>query len=238
MNPGVDLVIKWAQFMTNRNPYDAFRGRSVVPTTEWEAGGWPRARSMLKYSLGDFGVASAAVDWLATLWGSGLQQGAPSEKTGAEWVIAHVPVVSSLVRVSDRGLTEERWWELDWENQQRARLRADLPNEVRRAVRKRNQLNRFGEDRLSDPERVERDKLNGWYRTYYLPITRDMELLRDAKNKDAYREAIRRLDESLAAPAPGAGGLRRGPQRPRAPQRPSRPTACMAVFNCCSSLLI
>ena len=223
LNPGVDLVIKWAQFMTNRNPYDAFRGRSVVPTTEWEAGGWPRARSMLKYSLGDFGVASAAVDWLATLWGSGLQQGQPTEKTGAEWVIAHVPVVSSLVRVSDRGLTEERWWELDWENQQRARLRADLPNEVRRAVRKRNQLNRFGEDRLSDPERVERDKLNGWYRTYYLPITRDMEIFREAKNRDAYRDAIRRLDESLAAPAAGVGGLRRGPQRPRAPQRPSRP---------------
>jgi hypothetical protein len=221
VNPLVELPLQWVAFMGNQNPRDSFRSRDVVPSTEWTAGGWPRAREMLKYSLGQFGVASSALDWMASLGGKGLQQGSdPADRSTAERIISHIPGVSRVLRVSDRGLTEERWWELDWEARERARIRADLPEEVRKAVRRRSSLNRLGEERLNDAELAERAQLNGWYRTYYQTITRDMELARDAKNRDAYRDAVRRIRESLAAPVTQRpGNAPRPPSPPRPPGR-------------------
>src|SRR3990167_510320 len=214
VNPGLDLVYKWGQAAANRNPYDAFRGRDVVRQTEWEAGGWPRMRGMLRHTLGEFGIASQAVEWAGSATGFSLEAD-PMQVTEAERVLGAIPGISALVKVSDRGLTEERWWELDWERQQRAALKADFSEPVRRAVGERSRLNALGEDRLTQREKNRRVELNSWYRSYYLPLTAEMELHRDAENDTGYDAALERLDQSVGLPAPPAG------RRPRA-RRPLR----------------
>ncbi len=61
LSPALSMPLAWGQAAANRNPYDAFRGREIVPRTEWEAGGWSRAKEMLRWTLGEFGVISQAL---------------------------------------------------------------------------------------------------------------------------------------------------------------------------------
>jgi hypothetical protein len=221
VNPGIELPYQWAQFMSNRNPYDAFRGRNVVRPTEWEAGGWARTREMFQYTLGEFGIISQAVDWVGSASGYSLEVG---EKGTAERVLGTIPGVSAMIKASDRGLQEERWWEVDWERQRRAALRSDLSERVRRASGERSRLNTLGEDRLSDQERARRNRLNVWYRQYYLPLTAEMELRRDAKDRAGYQAAALRLDGSAEQidVLPQHRRRQRGP-RPPQPPRHHRP---------------
>jgi hypothetical protein len=216
VNPGIELPYQWAQFMSDRNPYDAFRGRPVVRPTEWEAGGWPRMREMLQYTLGEFGIISQATDWAGSATGFSLEA---EEKGPAERVIGAIPGISGMVKASDRGLTEERWWEVEWERTRRAQLRSDFGERTRRAAGERSRLNVLGEERLTDQERARRDRLNVWYRQSYLPLTAEMELRRDAKDKDGYQAAVKRLE----AAAERIDELPRHPQRQRSPRPPQAP---------------
>jgi hypothetical protein len=215
LNPALDLPLKWAQSLSGENPYDSWLGRPVVPRTEWEAGGWPRQKEMLRYTLGQFGIVSQVLG----RWTYGGPQ-LPGEAATGEELLRSIPGLSTLIKISDRGLDEERWWELDIEAQLRAQLRADLPGPVRDAVSERGRLNRFGDDRLEQSERTRRRELNAWYRLRYLPLTAEMEAAREGDNDEAYRAAAQTLERSLSEPV--LTGSSRGRRRRTRPTRPTR----------------
>src|SRR5690606_21444805 len=174
LNPVLDLVAKTGQVAVGQNPYDAFRGRNVVPQTEWDAGGWYRWKEMARYAFQQFGILSQiAGRWL-------YDSPDESEEAPGETLIRSIPGLSALVKITDRGLNESRYWEVDWDTRERARIRLDLSPAVRRATAERNRLNRFGVERLTDNELRRRAALNAWYSNVYLAPTAAMEAARGA----------------------------------------------------------
>jgi hypothetical protein len=218
-NPGLDILWKWGKYATGENPRDEFRDRDVVPSTEWEAGGWPRAREMLRWTSREFGILSQ----LAGYW----TRKAPGVATGvAEKIARSIPGLSALVKISDQGSNEERWWELEAESKERAKLRADLGSDTRARVRDRSRLNRFGVDRLDEREKAQRLQLNAWYRLFYLPLTEEMEDARDSGRQDEYDRLIEELESSvdeIGDLQTGRSGAPRPPVAPKAPRPPRVP---------------
>jgi len=49
INPAISTTVQVVQFLTGHNPYDYFRQRTVVPETEFAAGGWAATREFLKH---------------------------------------------------------------------------------------------------------------------------------------------------------------------------------------------
>jgi hypothetical protein len=194
-SPPVTMLAHVLATAIGRPPYDSFRGRDIIPRTQWEAGGWHRWQELARHTLGEFGVMSQ----IANIALPNLIYAAPEEGETArsEDLIRRVPGLSSLVKVSNRGLNQERYWETQWEDRARARLRLDLDQSVRRATQKRNQFNRWGEEQLNEDQNQRRLQLNYWYRTYYEPLTAAMEGARDTKNQGAYDRARDILNESV-----------------------------------------
>ena len=209
--PGVTPVLKLPstilQAAANRNPYDSFRGRDVVPRTQWDAGGWDRWKEVGRHTLGEFGIVSQILGH----WTYGSPE--EGESAPGEEMIRSVPGLSSLIKITDRGLNESRYWELDWEARDRARLRMDLSKAVRRATSERNTKNRFGVERLTPEEQDRRDDLNNWYRNYYLPLTAEMTRRREEKDDAAYKASKEALNKSIANIGEG-GQAGRGRSRP------------------------
>ena len=206
ISPTFSIPMAGLQAMAGRNPWDAFRGRPMVPRTEWDAGGWARWKEMGRKTLGEFGVLSQlGGHWLY----ASPEEG---ETVPGEVPMRAIPGLSSIIKISDRGLNESRYWEIDWETQDRARLRLDLTQDVRKRTRKRNRLNRFGVERLSRREEIERDRLNRWYRRFYMPQTERMQEMKDrmkdaqkrgerasvARSRRRYEQARDRLNASIA----------------------------------------
>lgn len=219
VNPALDLPIKWAQALGGRNPYDSFRQRNVIPETEWTAGGWERAQEMLKYSLGQFGVVSQVMPMMPGV-GEFMRPETPvrDDRVRGEQVMRTVPGLSTLIGVTDRGLDEARYWDIDAEQQARAQLRTDFSAPVRAALRERARLNQFGVANLSEPENARRRQLNQWYSRDYTRLTADMEDARDRDDDEAYQQALEQLETTLSQPS----GRPTRPQRPSRPQRPQR----------------
>ncbi len=188
-NPALGITSKWIQAASNRNPYDSFRGRDVVPATEWEAGGWPRWREMIRHTLGEFGIISQTLG-VFTMASPEEGRSAPGEK-----LLRSIPGLSSLIKISDRGANESRFSDLDHESQQRARIRSSLSSDVRRAMAERGRLNRFGVDRLTPGEQTRRAHLNGWYRIYLREMT-IMQEARESGAEAAFQASKQRLEES------------------------------------------
>jgi hypothetical protein len=218
-NPAINLVLgKWAPFLAGQNPRDNFRGRDIIPATEFEAGGLPALREMAKYTAEQFGVASNAADWVASAFGGGLRQGVTPPKPGsAEWVASHIPIFSTLIRVSNRGLTEERRAVVTEERQEKEKVRADFSGSIDRANQRRVALNMLKEATLTPAELAEKRQLNGWYGTYYTPLVDELYEARTQGDDARYDDVMKQLEESVGRP----GG---GP-RPPSPPRPPRPSS-------------
>lgn len=93
VSPAIDLARTWGLYLTGRNPYDYFRGRTIIPETEFKAGGWPALKKMVRWTVNEFGLAQFATH-------------DPSEQTTFEVTLQATPLLNRLVRVSDFGLIE------------------------------------------------------------------------------------------------------------------------------------
>jgi hypothetical protein len=81
-------------------------------------------------------------------------------------------------------------------------------------------LNALNPERLTDKQRETKAQLNGWYGSYYAPLTEAIYQARAEKNTATYDDLMRQLEESVGQP----GAARRGrPSRPSGPSRPQRP---------------
>jgi hypothetical protein len=190
-NPFINIASKWSEFAMGRNPYDTRFGGYIVPRTSWDAGGWEAGKRMLLWTSGQFGALSAIGRIpLQPTAGSFDEVGKP---TTFQVVTKSVPGVSSLVRVSDRGMSERQWSELENEDQESARFRMSLPESARQATLERWSLNRQGE-RLPADERGRRAVLNAWYNSVYLPATKTIKGAEEAGQKAVADQLRAKLD--------------------------------------------
>lgn len=217
VNPAIDIPIKWGQVFANRNPYDSFRQRNVVPRTEWEAGGVERYKEVVRWTAQQLGVISQGMTFVnpEILYAGAIRD---EDRSFLESNMRRVPGLSTLIKASDRGLHESMYWEIDAERQARAKLKTRYSPEVDAALSERNRLNQFGEERLEPYEAERRRELNAWYRRYYLPLSQ-LALEADEAGNDAGRDrAIDEMHDGLVTP----GRSRRPRRAPQPRQRRER----------------
>jgi len=102
LSPYINSIIATGQFLSGKNPYDSFRGRTVVPDEEFKAGGWYAWKPFLTWQVNQLG---AGVFWkgYATMQTS-------DKKTWVQKVV-EAPVMSNIlgrwIRVSSYGQREK-----------------------------------------------------------------------------------------------------------------------------------
>lgn len=196
LNPLLDIAWKWSQYAAGVNPVD-HTGRAIVPRDEWTAGGWDASKMLLTWTSDKFGVVSDLMKW------AGRDKVLPSRFRGADggelnapWY-TEIPGLSRLIRVSDYGLREDEWTEIENEEQERARFRIGLGETIRGATSERYALSRRSTlGALDDPEALRLFHLNSWYAHTYLPLTDEIREL-EADGGDG-AELRKKLDDDTA----------------------------------------
>jgi hypothetical protein len=95
VTPAASIIDNWTQFMSGKNPYDRFRGRSVIDDTTFAAGGLPATQKMIEWTTNAYGLSSfSTYD--------------PSRDTTLESTIKLLPGVNRLIKISDYGETEQQ----------------------------------------------------------------------------------------------------------------------------------
>lgn len=93
VSPAIDLSVTWGTFLTGKNPYDWFRGRPIIPETEFKAGGWPSLKKMVQWTTNEFGLTQfATYD--------------PTGRTTFDTWANLTPVLNRVIKASDYGLRE------------------------------------------------------------------------------------------------------------------------------------
>lgn len=140
VNPLIEIPYKWHQFSQGINPYDDYRKGNIIPRTEFQAGGKYAAGKMLSWTGDKFGILSTV-----TKPATDLAFGAPfqSEVRGTiEVVTSSIPGVSRLLRISDRGITEQELERKGQNEQQMAVERLELSRSARQLAVELNELKR------------------------------------------------------------------------------------------------
>lgn len=94
INQAIGITSGWIQYLSGRNPYDAFRGRTVIDDTTFTAGGGGALKKMTEWTISELGLATfASYD--------------TSKDTTAETFMRISPFFNRVVKISDYGLTEQ-----------------------------------------------------------------------------------------------------------------------------------
>lgn len=95
LTPSMAIPTAWVSaYMLDKNPYDAFRGRSIVDDTTFQAGGLPKLEKMVQWSTNNFGLTKfATFD--------------TSKNTSAETFMQVAPWFSSVIKISNYGQKEK-----------------------------------------------------------------------------------------------------------------------------------
>lgn len=171
LNPPLDLALRWSQFAGGMNPQDPHFNSNIIPDRQWQAGGLEQTKAMLSWSLNKFGVLSTLAHSLtAPTVGSPFEEG---QETPVQTVARSVPGLSAILRVSDRGYSEQQYAEIEAEETERAEFKLGLPPESRTATSTLYRLQRQV-DELGKDETDQKLVLQKWYNQAYLPITKSM----------------------------------------------------------------
>jgi cell fate (sporulation/competence/biofilm development) regulator YmcA (YheA/YmcA/DUF963 family) len=91
--PAIGLVSNWGQYLTGRNPYNAFKGTNLIDDTTWQAGGGAALKKMVQSTTNTMGLTKfATFD--------------TSKNTGIETFLQVTPLFSTALKISDYGKQE------------------------------------------------------------------------------------------------------------------------------------
>lgn len=94
VTPLIDIASAWSQYLSGRNPYDAFHGRTLIDDTTWAAGGGAALKKMVQWTTNDIGLTKfSTFD--------------TSKQSGIETFIQIAPFFSSVIKISDYGQQEK-----------------------------------------------------------------------------------------------------------------------------------
>jgi hypothetical protein len=198
-NPAIGVAWKWGAFALGNNPTDDYFGGTIIPDTEYQAGGWPASQRMLTWTMNQTGAATIVG---RTFWPTSQAQSIEkSQPTSFELVMGRVPGLNSILHTSDQGISEVEWAQIQNDEAEKARLRLQLPDVARRATRDRFILMQKNKKDLTPEDRRNLYKLTQWYNGPYLHLTAQIKVaeqkgdkaLADAKRKDLERYTNMRL---------------------------------------------
>ncbi len=94
VTPLITVAGNWFQYLSGRNPYDAFHGRNLIDDTTWQAGGGAALKKMVQWTTNNLGFTKfATYD--------------TSKNTGVETFMQVAPLFSSVIKISDYGEQEQ-----------------------------------------------------------------------------------------------------------------------------------
>jgi hypothetical protein len=94
VTPVITILEGWGQYLTGRNPYDAFRGRTLIDDTTFQAGGFAALKKMVQWTANTFGLSQfTTYD--------------PIKNDTLETSVQILPLINRLFKISDYGLTEQ-----------------------------------------------------------------------------------------------------------------------------------
>lgn len=194
LSPPLQISKQWTAYLTGNNPQDDFFRKNVVSDAAWKAGGWYAFKDMARWTLDQFGIASIMANPIVeSVFGP---RPGESKQTTLQTVISTIPGLNRMLKMSDKGLSEQQTAELNLEDQEKARFALDLPQDARNLVRERYRLNRLGDDKLTQQERQRRAQVNDFYNGAYLPLTKEMWELQQLKDPK-YDRTIGELKDRL-----------------------------------------
>lgn len=193
LNPYLQMAHKWGQYLSGQNPRDDFRNRDIIGRDEQKVGGWARLKPMLLWQTDQLGAPGGVIRAIAE-WDKDTTTG--QKKTTTEKIIGPIPGISRLLKVSDRGASEESWKQVDAEDKEKAELRLAMPENARRLNAERYRLNRLGDDKLSFEDKQRRAQINKWYSEIYNDHYKQIEAAvksGNAKKADELRQRLENL---------------------------------------------
>ncbi|MCK4265412.1 hypothetical protein KAW80_03580, partial [Candidatus Babeliales bacterium] len=94
VTPVITILGSWGQFLSGKNPYDSFRGRTLIDDTTFSAGGTPALKKMVKWTVNSFGLTQfTTYD--------------PVRNDTMENIMQVTPILNRMIKISDYGITEE-----------------------------------------------------------------------------------------------------------------------------------
>lgn len=143
LSPAISIPISWVEYLSGKNPYDWFRGRSIIDDTTFNAGGMRALTKMLKWTSNSLGVSTFATFDTST-------------QSGVETFFQLTPFFNRLFKISDYGKTEQEYKELDKTtkaNAQKLLLRREvITEEVKKGTSTEDILSRLEKELQLDPE--------------------------------------------------------------------------------------
>lgn len=164
INPAVSIPERWAEYASGMNPIDPFKGKPIIPTTEFEAGGLHGLAPMFSWTLESSGVMNF-VRWNATA------------NTASELTLSAIPGINRIVKVSDYGYRDAQRQGQAVEIQEHAAVRLDYSDTVRHLLSEYYVLKRIPNEALTSAQGVRWEELKIWHNTIY---NRFDQVLQDA----------------------------------------------------------
>lgn len=148
VTPIVDVVTSTAQFLAGKNPYDFFRGRTVIPDDEFEAGGKYALKPFLTWQLNQVGAGIFFKTYTSTQ---------PVEGKGWVQKTIEAPLLSNIIgrwiKISNYGQREKNKAIVAGERQEAAQRRIEERERVNDAVKEY----RTGTQNMTQRLRIERE---------------------------------------------------------------------------------
>jgi hypothetical protein len=181
MNPAITIPLAWGVAAAGGNPPDVFRGRPVIPRTEYEAGGTAVLGPMFRWTIDQSGLGNF-VSWN------------PSAQTTTELTLSAVPGLKSLLKSSDYGYREQQQAKETDEEQARARHRLDLPDNARSLALEWSALKNIDVTRRTPQQTARYEVLTIWHNTTYRKLEEQIWLAEQAKAKTTANFFRRQLE--------------------------------------------
>lgn len=125
LSPTIEIGSGWVTYLSGHNPFDAFRGRNILPDTAYKAGGIEAFARMVQWSFNSAGFSQ-------------FTHYDDRRDNSFEAVLKATPglnAVTRLIKVSDFGLTEKTMDINKAETKESARLTLDIRNSVEKFLK-------------------------------------------------------------------------------------------------------
>lgn len=183
VNPIITLADGWRHYAAGVNPRDGLRGNTVMSSTQFNAGGWPRLQGMFGFT------------W-DTVGGSNFIRWDRNANTTAEMVLGATPLLNRSLIITDAGLRERQEQANVNFDQRNAQIRANMPDNVNRLLAEYNRLQALRPETRTPEQQFRLKELSLWNAKIWQPNYRLMQEL-EAKDWRVQGHAVGDMSQAF-----------------------------------------
>lgn len=170
LGPTMKIAGAVAQVAQGNNPDDDFTGRPIIREKEFEAGGAARWKGLLKWSVGQFGMAGEVARTYIDNSGT---------KPQTIWTPALLPGLNRFFRVSDRGFSEAQQQTRANQDKAKAKLKLGYGNQTREVYNTYFRLQKLGRKNRNATQERAYHRASSFYNGPYQHAQKHVQQLLD-----------------------------------------------------------